>query len=92
MKLWREDGTIVYSDEPRLVGRRFDLGDDERAVLEHGGAEAEVSDLDEPENEYERGFGKTVEVYSRVRSPEGEPLLFESYVSLTPTSTSARPS
>ncbi len=82
VKLWRGDGTIVYSDEPRLVGRRFDLGDDERAVLEHGGTDAEVSDLTEPENEYERGFGDTVEVYSRVRSPEGDPLLFESYVSL----------
>ena len=82
VKLWRADGTIVYSDEPRLVGRRFDLGEDERAVLQHGGTDAEVSDLEEPENVYERGFGKTVEVYSRVRSPEGEPLLFESYISL----------
>jgi two-component system NarL family sensor kinase len=82
VKLWRGDGTIVYSDEPRLVGRRFDLGDDERAVLEHGGTDAEVSDLEEPENVYERGFGDTVEVYSRVRSPEGDPLLFESYISL----------
>jgi two-component system NarL family sensor kinase len=82
VKLWRDDGTIVYSDEPRLLGRRFDLGAAERHVLEHGGTDAEVSDLDEPENVYERGFGKTVEVYSRVRSPEGDPLLFESYVSL----------
>ena len=82
VKLWRGDGTVVYSDEPRLVGRRFALGAEERHVLRHGGTDAEVSDLEEPENQYERGFGDTVEVYSRVRSPEGEPLLFESYVAL----------
>ena len=31
VKIWTPDGRIVYSDEPRLVGERFDLGEDERA-------------------------------------------------------------
>lgn len=82
IKLWREDGTIVYSDEPRLIGQRYGLGGEEREVLEHGGSEAELSDLTRPENRFETNLGEVVEVYTRVRSPEGQPLLFEAYFSL----------
>lgn len=81
IKMWRADGTIVYSDDVRLVGERFELGEDELAVLRDGGSEAEVSDLAEPENRYERGSGGLVEVYTQVWTPEGEPLLFEAYFS-----------
>ena len=45
VKLWSKDGTILYSDEPALIGKRFALGDDERELFETGGAEAELSDL-----------------------------------------------
>jgi signal transduction histidine kinase len=38
-----------------------------------------VTDLDKPENRYERGGDGLVEVYTKIRSPEGEPLLFEAY-------------
>ena len=31
IKLWTADGRIAYSDEPRLVGSRYPLGDDELA-------------------------------------------------------------
>jgi two-component system, NarL family, sensor kinase len=79
VRLWRRDGTIVYSDEPRLVGDRYDLGEEELDVLDHGGAEAEVSDLAKPENRFERGFGELLEVYLPVQTPGGEPLLFEVY-------------
>src|SRR5215218_55905 len=40
VKLWSSDGTILYSDEPALIGRRFTLGEDERRLLRTGGAEA----------------------------------------------------
>src|ERR1700712_1034298 len=46
-------GRILYSDEPALIGKRFRLGDDELALFSTGGAEAELSDLDKPENRYE---------------------------------------
>lgn len=82
IKLWRPDGTIVYSDEPRLIGQRYGLGAKEREVMRHGGSEAERSDLTRPENRFEKGFGEVVEVYTRVVSPEGQPLLFEAYFSL----------
>ncbi len=79
VKIWSADGEIVYSDEPALIGQRYELGPDEREVLTEGGVVAEVSDLQAPENSYERGFGQLMEVYTRVETPDGTPLLFETY-------------
>jgi signal transduction histidine kinase len=79
VKVWTQDGTIVYSDEPRLIGTRYALGADERAAIASGRIEAEVSDLGKPENRYERDQGKLLEVYLPIATPSGEPLLFEAY-------------
>ena len=79
VKLWDADGRIIYSDEPRLIGDTFELGDEELETLAEGTADAEVSDLSQPENRFDTGFGKLLEAYSRVSGPEGEPLLFETY-------------
>lgn len=79
VKFWLPDGTIVYSDETRLVGQHFDLGEDELAVLKDPATRAEVTDLEEPENRYERGQGKLLEVYRPVVTPDGHRLLFETY-------------
>jgi two-component system, NarL family, sensor kinase len=81
VKIWRGDGTILYSDETRLIGARYPLDEEESAVLAHGGTVSEVSDLTKPENKYEVAPGGLVEVYTRIRSPEGEPMLFELYFS-----------
>lgn len=79
IKLWTADGRIVYADEPRLIGERFELDADELAILSNGGIEAEVSDLGQPENRFERGRGELLEVYMPVELAGGERLLFESY-------------
>lgn len=79
VKIWSADGEIVYSDEPALIGRHYELGPDEREVLTEGGVVAEVSDLQAPENSFERGFGQLMEVYTRVETPDGTQLLFETY-------------
>ncbi len=79
VKVWDRAGRIVYSDDDRLVGRTFPLDDDETAVLTAPATEAEVSDLGKPENVYERGQGKLLEVYRPVWTPDGTPLLFETY-------------
>src|SRR4051794_7750818 len=55
VKLWSSAGTILYSDEPRLIGRQFKLDTEELDVFSHPRTKAEVSDLDEPENVLERG-------------------------------------
>jgi two-component system NarL family sensor kinase len=79
VKLWTAAGRVVYSDEPRLIGQTFPLGSQERAALARPAVHAEVSDLQRPENRYERGRGKLLEVYRPVWAPSGQPLLFETY-------------
>jgi two-component system, NarL family, sensor kinase len=79
VKLWTREGRIVYSDEPRLVGAVHPLDAGKQRVLESGEARAELSDLSEPENRFEQGFGELYEVYVPVRTPDGTPLLFETY-------------
>jgi signal transduction histidine kinase len=79
VKIWRSDGRIVYSDEDRLIGATYTLGADEQESISTGRIDAEVSDLSKPENRYERGYDKLLEVYLPIRTPVGEPLLFEAY-------------
>src|SRR3954451_11472992 len=79
VKIWRDDGTILYSDEPRLIGSRYSLGDDEQSALRTGAIEAQISDLTEPENRFEQEFGKLLEVYLPVQTESGRPVLFEAY-------------
>lgn len=90
VKVWAADGRILYSDEPRLMGSRFDLGEDERAIIDSGGTFADVSDLEEAENRFERGTGKLLEVYLGVRTLSGTPLLYESYLRFSSVQASSR--
>jgi signal transduction histidine kinase len=80
VKIWDPTGRIVWSDEPRLVGSSFPLGDDEQEALESGETAAEISDLSRPENRYERSRGVLLEVYRRIDTPSGQPVLFETYL------------
>lgn len=79
VKVWTPQGRIIYSDEPALIGATYRLPEDERDALRTGKVKAEISDLTRPENSRERQYGKLLEVYLPVRTPEGEPVLFESY-------------
>jgi signal transduction histidine kinase len=83
VKIWSSDGTIVYSDEGRLIGQRFELSADLIETLGRGPAdveaEARVSNLTEPENQYEEPAVKLLEVYLPIYTPTGTPLLFEAY-------------
>jgi two-component system, NarL family, sensor kinase len=79
VKIWDRDGTIVYSDDLRLIGDTYALGADDLAVIDQGGVAAEVSDLSRPENRFERSYGELLEVYTQIRTPDGTPLLFETY-------------
>lgn len=80
IKIWRDDGTIVYSDEPRLIGRVFELEEELQAVLKAGGDEAEIGDTHNAENEFEKSEDIVLEVYTRVQTPSGRSALFEEYV------------
>ncbi|MFN8584927.1 MAG: ATP-binding protein [Dehalococcoidia bacterium] len=79
-KIWSRDGRVLYSDEPRAIGQRFELGEDEASLFDGSSADAGVTDLGRPENAYERQYGKLLEVYYPVSTPSGSRLLFEAYL------------
>jgi two-component system, NarL family, sensor kinase len=80
VKIWDPSARIVYSDEPRLIGDSYELGEDELAILSEDGTEAEKTDLSRPENRFERGAGELLEVYLPIDAAGGGVLLFETYI------------
>jgi signal transduction histidine kinase len=82
IKIWRSDGTIVYSDETQLIGQRFTLDEEQLSVLHKGATEGGLSDLRRRENRFESEEDGLLEVYTRIESPDGQPLLFEAYYSV----------
>jgi two-component system NarL family sensor kinase len=88
VKVWSADGTIVYSDEPALIGQHFGLAADEQALFRNGGTDAQLSDLSKPENRYERPEGKLLEAHTVIRTPNGTQVLFEIYQRFTAVSAS----
>jgi signal transduction histidine kinase len=80
VKIWGRDGTVLYADQPELIGRNFPLEPEERAVLREPRTVAEISDLDRAENALDREIGnKLVEVYRPVWTASGDEALFEIY-------------
>lgn len=90
VKVWTQNGTILYSDEPALIGSRFELGAEEVELFQTGGAEAELSDLSSPENRYERPQGELLEAHTTIRTPDGTQLLFEIYERFSSVNASSR--
>jgi two-component system, NarL family, sensor kinase len=79
VKIWNLSGVIVYSDEPRLIGAHYTLSPADRAEFRNRKVDAEVSNLSKPENRFERGFGRLLEVYLPISTPSGTPLRYETY-------------
>ena len=79
VKIWTADGRVVYSDEPRLIGRQFPRKADHVEVLASGGIRSEQASTSGPENVYERGLGELLEVYLPIRLPTGELVVYEQY-------------
>jgi two-component system, NarL family, sensor kinase len=80
IKIWDRNSQIVYSDDPRLIGRSFPLGEEKEAILRDGGTLAELTDLREEENVFERPQQeRLLEVYRQITTPTGDRLLLETY-------------
>ena len=77
VKIWSAGGRVLYSDDPRQIGGRYALSREQQRLLRNGGAQVEVSDLTRPENALDRGQGRLIEAYTRIRTPSGAPMLFE---------------
>jgi signal transduction histidine kinase len=78
IKVWRSDGTVIFSDDERLVGHVFSV-DEGLVSAFRNHVFSEISDLDEPENIYERSLGSKlfatyVPMYLDVRQTSGPPV------------------
>ncbi len=85
IKIWNNQGVVVYSDDPRIVDRKFPIGDGLGEALD-GNVEAEITALDKPENALEHETGTALEVYvpiefERTSDPAGA---FEIYLPFAP--------
>jgi len=71
LKIWSQDSHILYSPNRLLIGRQF-VADVDLARALSGQVVADVSDLQDPENEYERQhWSHLVSVYVPVRQDRG---------------------
>ena len=71
VKIWTPNGTIVYSNEPRLIGQTFASATTSSTALHSGLITAGVSNLTEPENRYEVGYTSCSRSTCRSARPTG---------------------
>jgi diguanylate cyclase (GGDEF)-like protein len=85
IKLWMPDGRIAYSDDAAIIGRRFEVDDDINEALE-GEQVADITHLDDAEQQSERGLGTLIEAYVPFRFDGArEPAaVFEVYLPYAP--------
>lgn len=70
VKVWNKDGVIIWADDRRLVGERFSDNPGLTGAFA-GEVMAELSTLEEPEQELEREFSRLLELYVPVRFGPG---------------------
>jgi signal transduction histidine kinase len=80
VKLWDETGRVIWSDESDLVGQKFPMEEDVTELFNTKAATAELSDLSKEENQFEQSEGELLEVYAGTFDADGEPLVFEAYL------------
>ena len=79
IKIWAPGGRVIWSDESELIGRVFELGDDETALFGTESVISDLSHLDKVENATEVGEAPLLEVYAAAHDADGAPVLFEAY-------------
>ena len=79
VKVWDLDARIVYSDETRLIGRQFTLEAEDLEVFRSHKSSASVTNLSNPENEFERSHDRLLQVYVFSTTDTGQPVLIETY-------------
>lgn len=80
VKVWRLDGTVIYSDDHRAMGQRYPLDQAVRDSILNQKSSAGISNLNDPENVTELGISeRLVEVYTPLTLDDGTRLAFEVY-------------
>lgn len=94
IKVWGDAGdgraTVLWASEEPLVGRTFDMDDEEYALFGTWDTISGVTDLRKEENLLERSAGQLVEVYAATRDAAGVPIIFEVYISMAGLSQSMK--
>ena len=79
IRLWDSDGRMVYSDDEKLIGQKFDLPHDALEVLAGNPVKATLEVQTDEVQAQGVNSGELVEVYVPVTAPNGERLAFEAY-------------
>ena len=81
IKIWTPDGEVLWADDDRLIGRRYQLAPEDQALVGTTDAYAVLTDLSKPENEFEKALdGTFIEVYAGFFDVDDRPLVFEAYL------------
>jgi two-component system NarL family sensor kinase len=79
VKIWAPDGTLVYGNDLQLIGRRFPaVAEEFHAVAPHT-VVTRLADPAQPQNRDVPGADRLLVSFARLRTPDGTPLLFETY-------------
>jgi putative nucleotidyltransferase with HDIG domain len=80
VKIWNQWGVVTYSNDPKELGKKFEIEEGLAAAL-HGRVASDVSSLTKSENVGERRFGRLLEVYLPIRFRTNGPVVgaFEVY-------------
>lgn len=63
IKIYNKNGTIIFSDEKELIGKRFEINEELNEALE-GNLQAEIKrDISKEENIFEKKYGALMEIY-----------------------------
>jgi signal transduction histidine kinase len=74
-KIWSSEGQILYNPAQEQIGRLYGVGDDLAEAL-NGNVTASLSDLEDPENEYERQqWERLIETYAPVRATGSDEII-----------------
>ncbi|MEY2847815.1 MAG: hypothetical protein RI885_480 [Actinomycetota bacterium] len=81
VKLWKDDGSILWADDSSLIGRTFDFPSLRGRDLSEAADRVAVTDVARPENASLDAGAGVLEVYRSMESPAGTALLLEVQVS-----------
>lgn len=85
VSIYSVDGTVLWSDIDSMIEQQVDFDPDQLEVLDSGQAYAEFSDLSGMPNVVERDAAADyIEAFAPTTGADGEPLLFETYLSTDP--------
>jgi len=81
IKVWSVDGTIIYSDNKNIIGKKF-LDNPNLKNSLTGKIIAEIKEPEKPENIEEQGYGQLMEIYVPIIIDNEISGIIETYVSL----------